>query len=57
MMVKNKKTKKNWLVTEFISSYSSLNQSNPDVFSVRLSNGMGKTILVSVDDINTKYQR
>ena len=55
LMVENKKTKKRWLITEFISSYSSLNKKQPDVFTVRLSNGMGKNLTIQVDELRKKF--
>lgn len=54
-MVKNKKTNKNWLITDFVSSHSTLNKKAPDVFSVRLSNGSGKSITVDVKELKNKF--
>ena len=55
-IIKNNKTLKNWIVTEFITSYSSVKKSQPDQYKVRLSNGMGKSLVVSVDSLRKKYQ-
>ena len=54
-IVVNKKTSKRWLVTEFITAYSSVKSQSVDEFKVRLSNGGGKTVLVSVDALNKNY--
>ncbi len=55
-VIKNNKTSKNWTVTEFITSYSSVKKSQPDQYKVRLSNGMGKFIVVSVESLMEKYK-
>jgi hypothetical protein len=55
-VIKNNKTLKNWIVTEFITSYSSVKKSQPDQYKVRLSNGMGKFIVVPVDSLRKKYK-
>lgn len=55
LMVKNNKTSKNWIVTDFVTSFSSIKKQSPDEFKVRLSNGMDKTILVSVDVLKKNY--
>jgi|694.fasta_scaffold05898_23 hypothetical protein len=56
LMVKNKKTLKNWMVTELITSYSSIAKQSPDEFKVRLSNGMGKYVIVPIDKLNKNYE-
>jgi hypothetical protein len=55
-MVKNLKTSKNWIVTDFISSYSSVKKSEPDVFEVRISNGIGKSQKISIDSLKKNYE-
>jgi hypothetical protein len=54
-MVQNKKTLKKWMITEFVTSYSSVKKQLPDEYKVRLSNGLGKNIIVTVDDLKKKY--
>jgi hypothetical protein len=55
LMVKNTKTSKNWIVTDFVSSYSSVKKSEPDIFEVRISNGAGKYQKISVDSLKKNY--
>jgi hypothetical protein len=55
LMVKNKKTSKNWMITDLITSFSSVKKQIPDEFKVRLSNGSGKTLIVTVDNLNKNY--
>ena len=54
--VKNSKTSKNWIITDFISAFSSTKTKSPDEFKVRLSNGAGKTLLVSVEVLKKNYE-
>lgn len=55
LVVKNTKTSKNWMLTDFVISYSSVKKPSPDQHEVRLSNGMGKSIVVSVDKLRKNY--
>ena len=55
LMVKNNKTSKNWMITDFVTSFSSIKKQTPDVFKVRLSNGAGKTMLLTVDNLKKNY--
>ena len=55
LMVKNKKTSKNWMITDLSTSFSSVKKQIPDEFKVRLSNGSGKTLIVTVDNLNKNY--
>ena len=55
-VVVNKKTSKRWLVTEFITAYSSVRSQAVDEFKVRLSNGAGTNIIVSIDALNKNYR-
>ena len=55
LMVKNNKTSKNWMITELITSYSSVSKQSPDEHKVRLSNGMGKYSIVSIDSLKKNY--
>jgi hypothetical protein len=55
LMVKNNKTSKNWMITELITSYSSVSKQSPDEYKVRLSNGMGKYSIVSIDSLKKNY--
>jgi hypothetical protein len=54
-MVKNNKTSKNWIITDFVTSFSSISKQSPDEYKVRLANGMGKYLIVSVDDLRKNY--
>jgi hypothetical protein len=55
LMVKNNKTSKNWIITDFVTSFSSIAKQTPDEFKVRLANGMGKYLIVSVSDLRKNY--
>jgi hypothetical protein len=55
LMVKSNKTLKSWIITDFVTSYSAVNKSNPDQFKVRLSDGAGKNTIVSVDALKKNY--
>jgi hypothetical protein len=55
LMVKNNKTSKNWIITDFVTSFSSIAKQSPDEYKVRLANGMGKYLIVSVDDLRKNY--
>ncbi len=54
-IVKNKKTSKIWIVTDFVTSYSSVKKRTPDQFKIRLSNSMNKSILVDEKELNEKF--
>jgi hypothetical protein len=56
LMVKNNKTSKNWMITDFVTSYSSTKKQQPDEFKVRLYNGAGKHITISVESLNKNYK-
>jgi len=55
LMVKNIKTSKNWMITEFVTSYSSVKKQSPDEFKVRLSNGTGRHQVISVEDLRKNF--
>ena len=55
LMVTNKKTSKNWMITDLITSFSSVKKQSADEFKVRLSNGAGKTLIISVENLNKNY--
>ncbi len=54
-LVKNKKTSKTWIVTDFVTSFSSVKKRTPDQFKIRLSNSMNKSILVDEKELQDKY--
>jgi hypothetical protein len=55
LMVKNIKTSKQWIITDFVTSFSSITKQAPDEYKVRLANGMGKYLIVSVEDLRKNY--
>lgn len=55
LMVKNNKTSKNWMITDLVTSYSSVKKQLPDQHKVRLSNG-AKHLLISVENLNKNYK-
>lgn len=54
-LVKNKKTSKIWIVTDFVTSFSSVKKRTPDQFKIRLSNSMNKSILIDEKELEDKY--
>jgi hypothetical protein len=55
LMVSNNKTSKKWIITDFVTSFSSISKQKPDEYKVRLANGMGKFLIVSVEDLRKNY--
>ena len=53
-MVQNIKTSKNWMVTDFSESYSSVNKKTPDKLMIRITNGV-KFLVMPIDDFKAKY--
>jgi hypothetical protein len=54
LTVKNIKTAKNWMITEFSDSYSSVIRKAPDKLMVRISNG-NRYQIISIEDLRKKY--
>ena len=55
LMVKNNKTEKNWMITEFLTTFSSLKEREPDEYKVRISNGMGKSQIITLNNLKKNY--
>lgn len=53
--VKNIKTAKNWMITDFLTGFSNIRQKSPDQFNVRLSDG-SKSQIVSVERLRKNYE-
>jgi hypothetical protein len=55
LIVKDK-TSKSWMITEFITSFSSTKKNSADEFKLRISNGLGKHKVLSVDYLKKNYK-
>lgn len=55
LMVRSNKTSKTWIVTDLISEYSSPKKASPDIFKVRLTNGIGKSLNLTVSSLSKNY--
>lgn len=55
LAVRNRKTQKNWMITEFITGYSTISKKTPDVFKVRVSDGAGNNKQITIEDLNKKF--
>jgi len=53
-MVKNIKTSKNWMITDFNESYSNVNRKSPDKLMVRITNGI-KFQTITIEDLKKKF--
>jgi len=54
-VVQNIKTTKKWIVTDLITEYSSPGKSSPDIFKVRILNGAGKSMNLTVSSLSKNY--
>jgi hypothetical protein len=55
LIVKDKKSK-SWMITELITGFSSSKKTLVDEFKVRLSNGLGKHKIISVDYLKKNFK-